>query len=291
MATILATYSGGGTLWDPGVEVQDGDAVIWFYREASSVGGPTARMCQLADSGGTAIDFTYYNRGNWGAYSVYDYYITSIGGAFEFDSEGNRVADDTIYVCFDQFTGFTNGTHRVKFNLPGVSRARVEAAHLLRGVTPTTPGTYYYYNAVSPTWDVTYDSGGSKTSDNFPVSVHLGSGSNIVYCLWGMYGSGGPPAGYNSVPGTLIASYQYYDPLNTPAITDYLISYFDDGAGVSKVVSAPDENGSSGGMIGTGYYMDAVVIDGGDPLVPEGPTVYFADLLVFNAKSGAVVEY
>ena len=290
MATILATYSGGGTLWDPGVEVQDGDAVIWFYREASSVGGPTARMCQLADSGGTAIDFTYYNRGNWGAYSTYDYFIAQIQGYFEYDSGGGVVQDDTIYVCFDQFTGFTNGTHRIKFDLPGVSRARVEAAHLVRGVASATPGTYHYWAAESPTWDVYYDAGGSKTGDNFPVSVSLGGASNLVYCLWSTYGSGGQPSGYNTVPGTLIASYNYYDAADPPSIIDNLISYFDDGTGASKVVSAPDENGASGAGVGTGYYMDAIVINGGAVDV-TGPTVYFADLLVFNAKTGAVVEY
>ena len=290
MATILATYSGGGTLWDPGVEVQDGDAVIWFYREASSVGGPTARMCQLADSGGTEISYSYYNRGNWGAYSTYDYFIAQIQGYFEYDSGGGVVQDDTIYVIFDQFTGFTNGTHRIKFNLPGVSRARVEAAHLLRGVTAATPGTFHYYAAESPTWDVFYDSGGSKTSDSFPVSVPLGDGSTLVYCLWAMYGSGGQPSGYNTVPGTLIASYNYYDAADPPAITENLISYFNDGTGASKVVSAPDENGASGIGVGTGYNMDAIVINGG-AAIATGPTVYFADLLVFNAKTGAVVEY
>ena len=31
-AEIIATYTGGGTLWNPGVEVQPGDAVIWFLR-------------------------------------------------------------------------------------------------------------------------------------------------------------------------------------------------------------------------------------------------------------------
>ena len=290
MATILATYSGGGTLWNPGVEVQDGDAVIWFYREASSEVGPTARMAQLADSGGTAIDFTYYNKGDWGAYSTYDYYIVQWQGTFTYDSEGTPIVNDKIYLVFDQFTSFTNGNHYIKFNLPGVSRAQVEAAHLVRGVTAATPGTYHYYSAESPTWDVFYEEGGSKTGDNFPVSVPLGAGSTLIYCLWSTNFAGGPPSGYNTVPGTLIASYQYYDPTNTPAITDNLISYFDDCTGASKSVSAPDENGASGGFPGTGYYMDAVVINGG-AVDETGPTVYFADLLVFNAKTGAVVEF
>ena len=289
--TIIATYSGGGTLWNPGVEVQDGDAVLWFYRETTSIGGPTGRMCGLADSGGTAISFSRYSKGNWGIYSTEDYYITSTGGTFEYDSEGNAVVDDTIYAVFDQFTGFTNGNHYIKFTLPGVSRARVEAAHLIRGVPNDTPGTYHYFAAKEPTWDAYYDSGGSLVGSNFPVSVPLGGTANIVYCLWSMYSSGGPPAGYNSVPGTTLLSYNYYDAADPPSVIENLVSYFDNGVGASKSVSAPDENGASGAGVGTGYAMDALVIGAGDTVVPAGPTVYFADMIVFNAAAGGIVEF
>ena len=290
-ATIIASYSGGGTLWDPGVEVQDGDAVLWFYREATDVGGPGTRMCDLADSGGTTIGASLYTKGNWGIYSTEDYYITSLGGEFQYDSEGNAVVDDTVYAVFDQFTSFTAGEHYIKFDLPGVSRARVEAAHLLRGVAPETPGTYHYYAAEDPTWDVYYDSGGSLVGSNFPVSVSLGTGGTLIYCLWSQYGSGGQPSGYNSAPGTALLSYNYYDAADPPAVIQTLATYFDELEGVSKSVTAPDENGASGAGSGTGYAMDAIVINGGEAVAPKGPTVYFADLIVFNAKSGATVEF
>lgn len=290
MAEILATYAGGGTSWNPGVEVQDGDAVIWFLRLDSGDSAPdSTRRCSLTDSGGTPITFDYVARGNWGIYAG-TYYITYLQGNFAFDGGGTPITDDRIYVMFDQFTNFTAGNHYVKFTPPGTSRARVEAAHLIRGVTPATPGTYLYSEA-APYYILAYEDGGGVGYNGFPASVPLTADSSIIYCLWYMSLGVSQPAGYNSGSGTQITTYTYADPTDPPTITQSIITYYSGLTGASKSVPEPDTDGWSGSPGGTAYNMDAIVINGTETVVPIGPTVYFADMIVFNAATSTGVEF
>ena len=296
-AEIIATYTGGGTLWNPGVEVQPDDAVIWFLRLNENDSEPSGSVrSSPADSGGTPITFDYAARANWGD-SASTNYISYIDGEFAFDGAGaETVVSDYIYVMFDQFQNFTAGNHYIKFTIPGVSRARVEAAHLLRGVIPETPGAYTYFADPSPNQKITYASPGTVAVNGFPVSVSLTADSSIVYCLYDMSGTleaTTVTAGYNSVSGTQIKAYTYTDPSTSPStMTQSIIAYIDGLTGVGTSISAPDENGLAAGADYTTYTMDTIVINGGAGAAVVPPTVYFLDAIVFNAVAGgAPVEF
>jgi hypothetical protein len=298
---ILATYAGGGsgagtTIWEPGVEMQDGDALLWFYRADSAGLAPSGRMASLCDNVGVAITFDYEPHRDWGALDS-THYVTLMDGDHTFDGGGSTIVSDYIYVIFDQFTGFDAGNHSVKFTLPGVARAHIEAAHLLRGVTPTAPGAYIFNTEPTPDYRLTYAPGGSVVLNAFPVSVPLTGNSSIIYCLYAMTGSivaVNPTAGYVSVAGTTIKNYTYTDPTASPTtMTQGKIAYIAGLSGVSGTVAQPTTNGTAGGGSNTTYTMDVIVINGTEaPLPPVPPTVYFVDLIVFNGSaSAAPVEF
>lgn len=266
--SVIATYAGGGVLWNPGVQVQDGDAVLWFLRldNADAEPGSTIRA-GLADSGGTPITFSYEARADWGI-DAYTYAISSIDGDLEFDSGGNTIVSDYVWALYDQFTGLTAGNHYVSFTIPGTARAQVEAAHLIRGATAATPGTYIYNTRPTPDYRVTYAPGGSVVLNAFPVAVPHTATYSLVYCLYDMTGSVvavNPIAGYNSVAGTTITTYTYTDPTATPtSMTQGMIAYMGNAGatGSSTSIAAPDENGTAGGGTNTTYTMDVIVING-----------------------------
>jgi len=235
------------------VTLAPGDGVLWFLRLATADSSPSGRMVSIVDTMGGAVSHTYVTEP-----SGWTDYLHSFQGDLALDGAGiETVTDDTIYVVWDQFDGFTAGDYRLSWDIPATARASVQGAILLQDVDMSSQGDFYNGRYQSPTWEAYYPSGSPYIT--FPVDVPTANHS-IVYGVWEMTGSVTAPAGYNTVAGSLHESYTYTDPTDSPStITTSLISRIGVATGSTLTVPAPDENGKGVGAY-TDYWFSAVVL-------------------------------
>jgi hypothetical protein len=232
------------------VTLTPGDAVLWFLRLATVDAAPTGRMVSIVTTAGDAVTHDYFAQP-----SGWTNYIGSFQGNFEFDGAGvDSVMDDTFYAVFDQLDGFDPGDYRLEWTLPGTARANVDGAILLHGMSTTSQGNFYLGSTQSPTWSVRY---GTLPHNRFPATVPTANHS-LVYGVWDMSGSVSPPGGYTSVPGTLHATYTYYDPTEPPIMNQAMVSRIGAATGSTMSVSAPTETGAGGAS--TTYRLNAIVL-------------------------------
>lgn len=248
-STTDTSGSGGGVgsgdvyLPLPIITLSPGDGVLWFLRVDAGGSAPSGRGVELQTTGGGAVTFDYTALpGGWTDY------IASCAGDYELSIDGVTVVkNETVYVMWDQFEGFTAGQYKLNFTHTGT----VDRAILLRNVDPANPGTFYAGMSQSPTWSKTYVSNApADITNNFPRTVSIGgSGTRrAIYAIYQMSGTVEAPAAIYSVPGVALLTYRYTDPADQPAFTRTIVSFYGDTLPTTTSVQllAPWENGWGG---------------------------------------------
>jgi hypothetical protein len=228
--------------------VQPGDGVLWFLRVPVGGSAPSGRNVELQTTGGGAVTFSYV-----ASPSGWSDYITSFAGDYTLQSDGVTVLqNDTIYVIWDQFTGFTGGNYKFSFTV--AAGATIAKAIKLRGVSTSAPGTFYSGMSQGTTWSVTYD-GDPPPDDvvnNFPRTLTFSGGAlaRRVYGIWQMSGGVQAPAALYSADGVALLSYTYSNPADQPYFKQSIVTYMGDTlpTTTSFEIVAPFENGWGGAI-------------------------------------------
>jgi hypothetical protein len=224
--------------------VRPGDGVLWFWRRNTSAGAPSGRKVTLKTLSDGAVTFTYA-----ASPSGWANYITSAGGNFEYQTNGIDVlTDETVYVIWDQFVGFTAGDYKFVFTLADGS---IDRAILLHGVNPDNPGTFYAGMSQTPTWSVAYSGLAAENKvDHFDVTVPTAGGvKHLVYGIWQMSGAVDAPAALYTAPSSVLLTYALTNPVDPPALRKRtIVTYVADTlpTTTSITVPAPFEAGWAG---------------------------------------------
>ena len=238
---------GSGTtvdLVDPIVTIAPGDGVLWFLRQPTADAAPSGRNVVLTTTEDGAVTHTYADLP-----SGWANYITSFAGNYTIAIDGfTIVTDETVYVIWDQFTGFTAGNYKLDFS---AGTGTVDKAILLRNIDPDDPGTFYAGMSQSPTWSTTYVSNETADiTDNFPRTVSIGSAGTArhMYAIYQMSGTVESPAAIYSAPGSALLSYTVTDPTDPPPFKRTIVTFYGDtlSTTTSATIVAPWENGWGG---------------------------------------------
>ena len=198
--------------------------------------------------------------------------------------DGSQYED--VYLFVYPITGITTGDYELTFEMPtpedatstpiGAATLRVMWGKVLRGVDLTKIGKaseYPEYTSGRPgRQGETYES----TYNDFPVTASLPVGVNSAYLV--AYLEGGAmdtPDDYGTKIGEFYDSGSYLQTL-----------IYDRGVitAASTFANPP---------VGSVYevYLSWFMLYGVETVAPTGPTVYFADMIVFNAATGGTVEF
>ncbi len=244
---VVYTLDGGETTYS--LDLQPGDAVLWFLRLDWDDDLPVGRFLHL-EQGGESITHSFIDYG-----SAWEHGEIKLEGTYD-----NGTTDDAAHLIFDRLAGFTAGTYDLVFDLPALARARVEKALIVRGYSTTTPGTLqdgggYGY------WGVSYNSYTAPKQTNMPVSLSLTATQSLAVHLWQMSYSIHPPAGYVTTQGTTLLSYSQLDTeegnVNRTRVTIGSVV-----SGSTITVAEPTTGGASYSAGATSYDYRAIVING-----------------------------
>jgi hypothetical protein len=225
-------------------KVQPGDGVLWFLRQDTSAAAPSGRNVVLKTLADGAVTFSYV-----ALPSGWSNYITSFVGNTVYGSNGVSVLiDETVYVIWDQFTGFTGGDYKLYFDL---ATGTIDRAILLRNVSTTNPGTFYSGKAQSPTWTVTYSGMEPEDKvDNLPRAFTMGAEgtARAAYAIYQMSGLVQAPAAIYSAPGMALLTYTLENPADQPYFRRSIVSFYGSTLKTTTTleVVAPFENGWGG---------------------------------------------
>ena len=217
--------------------------MLWFLRQATSAAAPTGRNVVLKTLSDGAVTHSYASLpSGWSGY------ITSFAGNFAYGTDGITVSlDETVYVIWDQFTGFTAGEYKLVFT---EGDGAIDKAIRIRGVDPADAGTFYSGMAQSPTWSVTYSGvAPADVVNNFPRTVSTAGGvHHSLYSIYQMSGYKSAPASLYSAPGLTIAAYTYNNPTDQPIGRQTIVTFYGDTLSTTTSVEivAPFEAGWGG---------------------------------------------
>ena len=227
----------------PVVTIAPGDGVLWFLRRNTSDAAPSGRNVTLKTLANEAVTFDYV-----ALPSGWSNYVTSFAGNFAYSTDGVTVlTDETVYVIWDQFEGFTGGEYKLSFTGSGA----VDRATLLHGVSTSNPGTFYAGMSQSPTWSTTYVSAAPEgVTNNFPRTFTLGAAgtARALYAIYQMSGTVESPAAIYSAPGLTMLTYTFTDPTDQPAFRRTIVTFYGDTLPTTTTmeVVGPWENGWGG---------------------------------------------
>ena len=248
--TAASPDSGGGMgaipvdLTVPIVTISPGDGVLWFLRQPTADAAPSGRNVVLTTTEDGAVTHTYADLP-----SGWANYITSFAATYTIGVDGfTIVTDETCYVIWDQFTGFTAGNYKLDFS---AGSGTVDKALLLRNIDPADPGTFYSGMSQSPTWSKTYISNDAPDiTNNFPRTVTIGASGTArhMYAIYQMSGTVEAPAAIYSAPGVALLSYTFTDPTDPPAFKRSIVTFYGDtlSTTTSAEIVGPWENGWGG---------------------------------------------
>jgi hypothetical protein len=202
--------------------VAPGDGVLWFLRQDTAAAAPSGRNVTLKTRSDGAVTFSYVaSPGGWSNY------ITSFVGDTVYGTDGITVlVDETVYVIWDQFSGFTGGDYKFVFT---PATGTIDRAILLRNVSTTSPGTFYSGMAQTPTWTVTYSGMEPEDKvDNLPRTFSLGAAgtARAAYAIYQMSGLVEAPAAIYRVPGMTLLNYTLQDPSDQPYFRRSVVSFY-----------------------------------------------------------------
>lgn len=271
-------------------DLRSGDTIVWVWYASSSgsitpPGAPSSILAimdgaepatwSIGSGGPTFLDFS--NSGGDDNYP--DYVIWGIG---------ENSPNEHMYLMVYPVTGFTDGAYTLEFTLPSYTTSRIAWGKILRGVDLSHMGeaVQTYAGNILPSEgyvDAPYRITGYLA--DFPMTRSIVNGVDYpayIVCITNAGELLDPPPSEYGTPVTVFATnadnvglqdvglfasagYTFVDPGEIPGPPWGL---YDDGASTSWLILR-----SSG-------WTD-----------PIAPTVYFADMIVFNARTGAVVEY
>lgn len=225
------------------VTISPGDGVLWFMSQPTADTAPSGRGVELQTTEGGAVTFDYVS-----SPSGWSDYLTSFAGTYTLGVDGiTVVTDETVYVMWDQFYGFTAGNYKLHFTHTG----SIDKALLLRNVSTSAPGAFYAGMSQSPTWSKTFVS--NETADitnNFPRTLSLGGAGTArsAFAIYQMSGTVEAPAALYSAPGVTLLTYTFTDPTDPPAFNRTIVTFYGDTLPTTTTLSvaAPWENGWGG---------------------------------------------
>ena len=228
---------------NPIVTITPGDGVLWFMSQPAGEAAPSGRMVTLKTLADGAVTFSYV-----ASPSGWSNYVTSFAGNYELLVDGVTVlTNDTVYVMWDQFTGFTAGEYKLFFDVGG----SVDKALVLHNVSTSSPGAFYAGMSQSPTWSKTYVSNApADITNNFPRTLSLGGSGTArsAFAVYQMSGTVESPAALYSAPGVTLLTYTYTDPTDPPAHLRTIVTFYGDTLPTTTTMEivAPWENGWGG---------------------------------------------